>query len=78
MCAGIKKPTDAEYEDFCKYLKIATVKHPEKYVKKGCEVPVSFANISLPITETTSTMEEPVKNVTEAPKTPTNADDEWC
>lgn len=78
MCAGIHKPTDAECEDFVNYLKIATVKHPDRYVKKGCEVPASLANISLPTTDTTSTTEEPVKNVTEAPKTPTNADDEWC
>ena len=59
MCAGVSKPTDAEYDEFVKYLKIQTVKHPDKYVKKGFEAP-SFSDVSISI---------PDKNVVETPMT---------
>ena len=83
MCAGIKKPTDAEYEDFCKYLKIATVKHPEKYVKKGFEAPASFitevGSNSTPNVPKVELIDKPMteETVKDETKTASN-DDEWC
>ena len=83
MCAGIQKPTDAEYEDFCNYLKIAAVKHPDKYIKNGFKVPASFGSVvdtnpvnigssTVPIQEEKAS--EPVVNATN----PANDNDEWC
>ena len=78
MCAGVPKPTDAEYEEFVNYLKIQTVKHPDKYVKRGCEVPASFGSVNIETKAATPIEEKPVVTLTETPApSVTSNDDDW-
>ena len=83
MCAGGPKPTDEEYADFVKYLKVQATKHPDKYVKKGCEAPI-FPDVTVSATntfenKTEKTVVPEIKQENVSSNTAsTNDDDEWA
>ena len=75
MCAGVPKPTDADYDSFVEYLKVQAAKHPDKYVKSGYALSYGIAE---PAKETV-TIAPPKETVSVSSSTITkNEDDAWC